>query len=141
LIKMRVPDGAPESVVLLSGYHRGATWGANDTILISTTAGNQLGLHTVSASGGKPTVLEMSGLSGGSFLFPSFLPNGEDFLFHWVSQERPDDAAVYLATLRNGRLIRGPIFLRKNVTAARYTPYAGGRLLFVQNDKFVRPAS
>jgi serine/threonine protein kinase len=134
MMKMRLPDGALEAVAPLSGYYRGASWGAGETILISTLTGQGLRLHTVPASGGRVALLEMPGLSGGNFFFPTFLPNGEDFVFYWGREEKPDEASAYLATLRNGRVIRGPIFLRRNVTTAKYTPYAGGRLMFVQND-------
>ena len=43
------------------------------------------------------------------------------------------EAAVYLASLRDGKAVN-PVPLLKNQTAARYTPAGGGRILFVRND-------
>ncbi len=68
----------------------------------------------------------------GRFIYPRFLPGGEDFLFLFMP-EGADWGEVYLATLRGGKAVN-PTLLLRNDTAASYTPAGGGRVLFVRND-------
>ncbi len=82
--------------------------------------------------GGALTRVEVPGLKDGVYSHPEFLPDSSDFLFVF----RPDgaeEADIFLATLRNGKII-DPVRLMRNPTAAHYTPAGGGRILFVQND-------
>ena len=63
---------------------------------------------------------------------PGFLPGGEDFLVLFAP-DGPEEAGVYLATLRAGTSA-DPVLLFKNNTAAHYSPASGGRIFFVRND-------
>jgi serine/threonine protein kinase/Tol biopolymer transport system component len=125
--KVRMPDGAPQTVAVMPLASRGGSWSDRGTILVSS--GERL--FYVPAEGGELKRVEMpQELRAGLSFFPQFLPGGEDFLFlHAV----PDDAAIYLATFRDGKLLN-PSLLFKNSTAARYTPAGGGRILFVRGD-------
>ncbi len=138
LTKMRVPDGAPETIAGIDAFSRGGSWGARGTILFARNIrGEGLRLHTVPASGGKPSKLEIAALKGGDFYYPYFLPDGQDFLFLWVPEDG-ENSAIYLASLHDGKLSRQPVLLRKNATAGRYSPFAGASLLFVQGENLYR---
>ncbi len=131
LLKVRLPDGAPQPIAALPTYSRGGSWSDKGTILISTASGI---LRTVPASGGELKAIEVPEIfKEGRCLYPEFLPGTEDFLLEFVPRAEPDEAAVYLATLRDGKAMN-PVLLLKNQTAASYTPAGGGRLLFIRND-------
>jgi hypothetical protein len=131
LVKVRLPDGAPEAVTSNSaGVTVGGSWSDAGAILVASGAC----LNFAPASGGEIKPVEMPGpLKEGQCYFPEFLPVGQDFLFLFVPSRDSSDAAVYLATLRDGKAA-DPVMLLKNQTAARYTPAGGGRILFVRND-------
>ena len=127
LIKVRVPDGAPEMVMQIPGITRGGSSNSNGMILV---AGDSLYLR--SAPGSKTETLEVPGLSKGGILYPEFLPAGDTLLFLWM----PNDGTggeIYLASFKAGKVV-DPVRLLKNDTAARYTPAGNGRILFVRND-------
>jgi serine/threonine protein kinase len=127
LKKMRVPDGAPELITRLPGFTSGGTWSNNGTILVSCLNN----LFAVSSAGGEAEPIDVPGLKG-RLLYPEFLPDGINVLFTHIA-EGSEELGVYLAALRQGKL-DDPVLLLKNDTAARYTPSAGGRVLFVRND-------
>jgi len=130
LIKVRVPDGAPEMIAPRAEPSRGGTWSDNGTILMAANADHRL--CAAPASGGELKPVDIPGMRAGRYRWPQFLPGSEDFLFLL----RPEDAEggeVYLATLRDGKAINA-VLLMKNDTAASYTPAGGGRILFVRND-------
>jgi serine/threonine protein kinase len=130
LLRVRMPDGAPEVLATLPSFTRGGSTSDAGTILISTIRG----LALVPASGGEMRPVEMPApLKEGLCRFPEFLPDGQDFLFVFAPLQDPDDPAVYLATLHDGKAV-DPVLLLKNQTAARYTPAGGGRIFFVRND-------
>ncbi len=132
LKKMRVPDGAPETVTNGVVTLVGGSWSNNGTLLVSDS-----GLYAVSAAGGVAKridvsgggcsgidLAELAGVSAGQRGFP--VPFSAD-------AQGIDQSEIYLATLRDGRAA-DPVLLMKNATAARYTPAGGGRLLFVRNN-------
>ena len=130
LKKMRLPDGAPETVMSDVAALVGGSWSSNGTLLVATTSG----LYAVSAAGGVAKRIDDTGtpfVSGGAAWWPEFLPGSEDFLV--LVDPGIEQSDIYLATLRDGRAA-DPVLLMKNATAARYTPAGGGRLLFVRND-------
>ena len=130
LIKVRVPDGAPEIVMQLPEGTRGGSSNGNGTILVSRVLGR--GLLLLAAPGSKTENLDVPGLSKGAIWYPEFLPAGDAILFLWL----PDDGTgneIYLASFKAGKLV-DPVPLLKNDTAGKYTPAGGGRLLFVRND-------
>ena len=130
LIKVRVPDGAPELVMQLLEAPRGGSSNGNGTILVPGGPGN--GLYLLAAPGSKTEHLDVPGLSKGAIYYPEFLPAGDAVLFLWL----PDDGAgneIYLASFKAGKLV-DPVPLLKNDTAGKYTPAGGGRILFVRND-------
>ena len=62
---------------------------------------------------------------------PQFLPGSEDVLLG-LQFAGSNENQVYVFTLRNGQLV-DPVPLLKKATGVRYTPAAGGRLLFVRD--------
>jgi eukaryotic-like serine/threonine-protein kinase len=130
LKKVRMPDGAAETITPLPGPSRGGSWSDRGTILISLISS----LLTVPASGGelRPVTMPESLKSGGSY-YPQFLPGVEDFLFAFSRYDDSENGAIYLATLRDGKVVSASLLL-KNQTPARYTPAGGGRILFVRGD-------
>jgi len=135
LFRKALPNGAPVMIWPKIPVTRGFDWGPHGTILVATRGRPDGGdLYLLDAEVGSPTLVEVPGLKGGFFSEPEFLPGGKDVLFAW--EHRDDhEAGTYLATLINGKVVRGPFLLRKNMTAGRYSPAGGGRLLYVQDDK------
>jgi eukaryotic-like serine/threonine-protein kinase len=132
LQRVRVPDGAPEVIAQIpGGFYRGGGWSQDGAILIATAESGVGGLYLL-PPGGALRRVEVPGLKTGSYFKPEFLADSSDFLFAF----RPDgvqDAEIFLATLRNGKVIN-PVRLMKNPTAVHYTPAGGGRILFVRNN-------
>jgi hypothetical protein len=137
LKKILIPDGVPETLATFAftGFE-GATWGSKGTILFAAyTAGNSGGgLFVVPAAGGQMRQLPIPNYDGGGFFRPEFLPNGEDFLFTWMNPAT-NETGIYLAAVREEKLRRQPVLLRKTESAGRFSPAAGGQLLFVAGDR------
>jgi serine/threonine protein kinase len=135
-VKVRLPDGAPESITNLSSPTRGGTWHKDGKILIAVALANSPGgLVVVPAAGGEPR--PVSGLPPGLTMYPEFLPGSDDFFFLNVNDTRNDTRAgepeEYIATLHGETAVQ-PVPVLKNATVAHYTPAGGGLLLFVRND-------
>jgi DNA-binding winged helix-turn-helix (wHTH) protein len=131
LMRTRVPEGP--AVMLWPGVHitRGYTWGGDGTLLVAVIEGGGIGhLYLLRADAGRLQRLEIPQLTGGIFYEPQFLPDGVHFLFTWASYGE-DEAGIYLAALRQGKLEGEPRLLRHNLTAGFF---ANGRLLYVQDD-------
>lgn len=135
LIRVALPNGPPVMLWQKIPVTRGYAYAPDGSVVaaIGMGAPNGGNLFLVPANGGNPPRLDVPGLTEGRFYYPEFLPDGKNILFAWARQD--DEAGLYLATLENGRITRGPILLRKNMTAGHYSPSGGGRLLFVQDDK------
>ncbi len=130
LVKVRVPDGAPEMVMPLPEATRGGSSNGNGTILVTRGPGE--GLYLLAAPGSKTENLDVPGLSNGAIWYPEFLPAGDAVLFLWLPNDRTGNE-IYLASYKAGKLV-DPVPLLKNDTAGKYTPAGGGRILFVRND-------
>jgi predicted Ser/Thr protein kinase len=129
LRKVRMPDGAPQTIAPLEHASLGGSWGDSGIILWPLP----YLLHFVPAGGGEVKPVEMPGPLGGDARYPEFLAGSEDFLFLHGTPEDPADGSIYLATFSNGKAVN-PSLLLRNATPARYTPAGGGRILFVRND-------
>ena len=129
LVRVRLPDGAPQRLTGRLAASRGGSWNERGTILLSAPPS----LLIVPASGGEPNAVKVTLPKRGSILSPEFLPGGDIFLFLFVPDDTDEECGVYLATLRN-LSADNPTLLLNNSTAAHYTPAVGGRLLFVHDD-------
>jgi Tol biopolymer transport system component len=131
LMKMQVPDGAPELLWKPAGV--GGTWGSSGTILV----GGEERLQAVPEAGGSASTLPKPKSMMGLF-YPHFLPDGEHFLFFGggptPSEVGPTPSNLYLGGWSNGKWTLLPVLLRANCGEARYSQAHGGAVLFVQND-------
>jgi hypothetical protein len=126
LLDVRLPDGAPDTIMSYSANVRGGAWSDDGTVVLGGTLG-----FLTRAAGGAAASAKVLGGKAGSFLYPEFLAGTKDFLA-WF-ETAGEDGEVCIATLSNGTITNATA-LFKNETAARYTPSGGGRVLFVKND-------
>jgi serine/threonine protein kinase len=131
LFRVRLPAGAPERVMPVSGPTRGGSMHPDGTIVLAAGLA-ATGLQVVNAPGGAPRMLDLSAVGRVEALYPEFLPDSHDFLFLAQAGEG-GSAAIYLATLDHER-VRNTVRLAENSTAAHFTPAGGGQLLFVRDD-------
>jgi len=109
LKKVSITGGPAVTICKLTAPPRGATWGADDTIVFAT-AGTTIGLLSVPSGGGQePKELTKPGAGLGDHLFPTLLPGGRAVLFTIVSAaaENSEVAVLDLNTGEQKILIRG----------------------------------
>jgi Tol biopolymer transport system component len=102
--KVAITGGAAQTIARVDGILQGATWAADDTIILSTNRPDT-GLQRVSASGGEPATLTRPDRERGEadHLWPEILPGGLAVLFTITSQTGDLDAArVAVLDLRTG---------------------------------------
>jgi eukaryotic-like serine/threonine-protein kinase len=128
IVRVRLPDGAPEVVMALRFASRGGSVSDSGTVLVAEITG----LTSGGAVGSAPTPVEMASFPPGRFNNPHFLPGGDDLLVHFTPSGGGAGTA-YLARLREGALVDA-VALLENDTAAVFTPAGGGQVLFVRND-------
>ena len=109
LNKVSVTGGPPLALCRVSAPPRGATWGADDTIIFAT-GDSSVGLFAVPAGGGDPRVLTRPDAAKGesNHWSPFLLPGGRAVLFTIVAAS--SDPQVVVLDLKNGQqktLIRG----------------------------------
>ena len=126
LKKVAVSGGTVQTIAGGTSDPRGASWGADDTILFGTGSG---GVYRVAAAGGTAqAVTELdSSRQEGSHRWPQFLPDGRHFLFT-VRSGLADQRGVYVSTL--GGTTRH--LLIRSDGNARYA--APGYVLFLDED-------
>jgi eukaryotic-like serine/threonine-protein kinase len=134
LMKMQVPDGAPELLWKAKGNFAGGTWGGNGTILFGFGGSN---LQAIPATGGSATPLQLPKSALNAY-FPHFLPDGEHFLFSGTgpppSDGGPPEQYFYLGGWSGGKWTFPAVPLTAISGEARYSPAYGGSVLFVRND-------
>ncbi len=112
LKKVAITGGPAVTLGRPDGPTRGASWGADGTIIFATTNATT-GLQRMTAAGGEPTVLTRPNRAGGEadHVWPEILPGGQAVLFTITATTgRLDQAQVAVLDLRTGTqtvLIRG----------------------------------
>ena len=112
LKKVAITGGPPVPLCADEGAPRGATWGADGTIVFATTS-PATGLLRVSDAGGEPKVLTKPDRERGEqdHLWPEFLPGGRSVLFTITAVAsditNAQIAVLDLGTLTSKVLIRG----------------------------------
>ena len=111
LKKVAITGGPAELVTRLDSPERGATWAADGTIIIGTSAPT-IGLRRVNADGGAPAVLTRLDRTRGEIahLWPELLPGGDAVLYTAATPGGLDAASIAVLDLRSGRsttLLRG----------------------------------
>jgi eukaryotic-like serine/threonine-protein kinase len=129
LMKVAIGGGTPALVARLDANLRGASWGADDTILFAT-ARTATGLHRVKAAGGTPEMLTTADGRNGEIdhLWPHLLPGGTHALFVIRRLNGPSDIGLLDLEARTWRV------LVAGGTMPRYAPtghivYATGGML------------
>jgi eukaryotic-like serine/threonine-protein kinase len=118
--------GGPVQVLASSGIARGASWGADGTILF---ARGNTGIFRVASTGGsvsEVTKLDFS-LQEGSHRWPSFLPDGRHFLYG-IRSGLPEQQGIYAGSIDGKTKKR----LLPHDSSAVYA--APGYLLFLDGD-------
>jgi serine/threonine protein kinase len=111
-----------------AGAPRGGTWNRDDVILFVPRAGT--GLYRISAAGGQPTPVKVD---TGVTWFPSFLPDGQHFLFFTPAPTQPENAGVLVASLDSSTA-------KRLVTARSRAVHAPGYLLFWREEALLAQA-
>ena len=112
LKRVAITGGPAVALGLPDGPTRGASWGADGTIIFATTNATT-GLQRIAAAGGEPTILTRPNRAAGEadHIWPEILPGGEAVLFTITAMAgRLDQAQVAVLDLRTGTqtvLIRG----------------------------------
>jgi serine/threonine-protein kinase len=117
LTRMPIEGGSPTPVCKFDGNLRGATWGADETILFGSTS-TETGILRVPASGGTAEVLTTPSTNEGEVdhFWPQFLPGGRHALFAIMRADRSFDVALLSLDSKTWRV------LVKNGTSPRYAP-------------------
>jgi len=113
-------EGGSVRVLAGAAMGSGGAWNRDGVILFSQAPNYRI--HRISASGGKPVRLEALDSGQGFHTFPSFLPDGNHFLYYVVGQ--PEDTGVYVGDLEGSK----PRRLIDSDAPAVYAP--SGQLLF-----------
>ena len=124
LQRVAVRGGPVSTICELPGFLRGASWGADDTIIFATSDPSS-GLWQVAAVGGEPEQLTTPDAEQGEVdhRWPEFLPGGAAVLFT-IAADSIDDSAIAVLSLDTGEqkvLVRGG-------SSPRYSP--SGHLLY-----------
>jgi Tol biopolymer transport system component len=111
LKKVSITGGPAITICRINATPRGATWGADNTIVFAT-ADTSTGLFSVPAGGGEPKMLTKPDASHGELdhLFPSLLPGGRAVLFTITAAGPAENAQVAVLDLETGQrktLVRG----------------------------------
>jgi serine/threonine-protein kinase len=99
LKRVAASGGPPVNVTPVKGIGRGATWGADDSIIFSTS--DVTGLLHVPAGGGEVRVLTQP-KPGEDHLFPQVLPGGRAVLFTIVGRGQGSNAQIAILDLESG---------------------------------------
>ena len=128
LRRVSIRGGSAIPVCDLPAFMRGASWGADDTIIFAT-AEAESGLWRVAASGGVPEPLTTPDAAAGeqNHFWPQILPGGEAVLFTVMAFPIEDShiAALSLSTGEQEVVLRGGSY-------ARYSPT--GHLVYAAGD-------
>lgn len=93
LMKVPVGGGPPIEIAPVTGNLRGASWGADGSIVFGDSA-RASGLMRVSAGGGQPEMLTKPNVAQNEsdHLWPMLMPDGKHLVF--AIARRPDDASA-----------------------------------------------
>ena len=102
LQRVAVRGGPVSTICELPGFLRGASWGADDTIIFATSDPSS-GLWQVAAVGGEPEQLTTPDAEQGEVdhRWPEFLPGGAAVLFT-IAADSIDDSAIAVLSLDTG---------------------------------------
>ena len=126
LMKVRIDGGEPLVLAEIPGL-RGASWGADDTIVYAPSAWS--GLSRIAATGGPPRVITTPDPARGeiSHRWPQLLPDGKTVLFSIMTASgREDERRIAVVAVDGG----APREVLRGGTAPRLLP--SGHLLYAR---------
>ena len=129
LKKIGISGGPPQAICDASVSIIGGAWNSEDTIIFGTV-GN--GIMRVSAAGGVPTLLTTIGGRNEVHTFPSFLSDGQ----HFVYLRAPENPGIYVGSLDTKPEQQSSKRILATSLMAVYAPSADtnkGRLLFMRD--------
>ena len=129
LKKIDISGGPPQAICDTSVAIIGGAWNSEDTIIFGTV-GN--GIMRVSAAGGVPTLLTTIGGRNEVHGFPSFLSDGQ----HFVYLRAPENPGIYVGSLDTKPEQQSSKRILATSLMAVYAPSADtnkGRLLFMRD--------
>jgi DNA-binding winged helix-turn-helix (wHTH) protein/Tol biopolymer transport system component len=133
LMKVSVSGGAPQPVCQLAGTAVGGTW-HGQVILVGNPFG---GLMQCPATGGSASpVTAPPPSSGVQDLFPSFLPDGQHFIFTRIFRSAPESSGVFVGALGDAPVHKSASRLLMTGFGAAYVDGGRSRLgqiLFVRD--------
>jgi serine/threonine protein kinase/Tol biopolymer transport system component len=126
LKKIDLSGGAPVTLAVVPPVTRGASWGTDDTIVVTSDPNGTLMRFT---SSGKYLghVMEIKQGQGLSYRWPEFLPGGSAVLYTRDTGERLGEARIEVVSLDTG--ISKPLI--EGATCARYAK--SGHIIFARN--------
>ena len=132
LKRIRIPDGAPETIGTLppSGFPAGSLSDTGILLFLCCTPGTARVF--LAPPGAEGQAITIPGLKEGTPSSPSFLPGSEDFLIGLLPPGTEDNE-TYLVSVRDGKPIDA-VLLTRNTAGLQYSPAGGGRVLFVRNN-------
>ena len=132
LYRLDVARGDRREICAYDGNNpRGGSWSASGTIIFSTGAPPRL--MRVPAEGGKPEQVRLPENNVGVPSWPSFLPDGMNFLYWLIRTKSSSGAAIYLASIES-ETANKPLVASE--TQAVYV--SPGYLLFGRDGRLVR---
>jgi Tol biopolymer transport system component len=129
--KLKTVDitGGAVEILCEAPMGRGGTWNRDGSIVFAPSIAGPL--YRVSASGGVPTPVTRIPRpgSGQGHRWPSFLPDGQHFLYFvdWSAPEDPERSGIYMGSLSPGE----PKLISSELSGT--VAYASGNLLYVRN--------
>jgi len=132
IYRLDVVRGDKREICTYDGANaRGGSWSATGTIIFATGAPPRL--MRVAAEGGKPEQVRLPEINRGVPSWPSFLPDGKNFLY-WLVRTKPGSGrAIHLASIESETANRQ---LVASDTQATYV--APGYLLFGRDGRLLR---
>jgi Tol biopolymer transport system component len=126
LKRINLSEGTPITLAVMPPVTRGASWGVDDTIIITTDPNDGLTRYTASGEliGDATKIKQGLGLS---HRWPEFLPDGRTVLYTRDTGERLDEAQIEVVSLDTGK--SKPLI--KNATCARYA--RSGHIVFARS--------
>lgn len=94
--RVSVFGGVPQNICAVSGIAVGGSWNRDDVILVGNPAGPLL---RCAASGGSATPVTQTSHALEIHLMPSFLSDGQHFIYLRIHRAAPEHAGVYLGAL------------------------------------------
>jgi eukaryotic-like serine/threonine-protein kinase len=116
LQRIAAAGGTPQTICDAQ-QGRGGSWGPNDTIIFSPAPGDPI--YRVDAAGGRPTPVTAIDMAQGEFShrWPSFLPDGQHFLYLVQGSRSAESYHIYLGSL-DGKTRRVLVAANSNVIYA-----------------------